>query len=159
MRVYRLLSKAHQSTAFGGEGARLAGGRWNHRGTPMVYCSESRSLAALELFVNLAPDSMPLELVFIPADVPEQFITAVKPADLPSNWHDYPAPDAVKHIGTEWAEQKSSTALLVPSAVMPDERNILLNPEHTGFSRIKIGKPSRFVFDSRMCSGQITRRS
>ena len=120
----------------------------------MVYCSESRSLAALELFVNLAPNSMPRELVFIPADVPEQFLTAVKPADLPSNWRDYPAPDAVKDIGTQWVEQKTCAALLVPSAVMPDERNILLNPEHTDFTKIKIGKPNRFVFDARMWKGR-----
>ncbi|HEX7478056.1 MAG TPA: RES family NAD+ phosphorylase [Polyangiales bacterium] len=138
MRVYRLSSKAHQATAFKGEGARLAGGRWNHKGKRVVYCSESRALAAMESFVNLDPSLAPPELVFIAVDVPDTLITAVKIADLPANWRDYPAPDAVKDIGTDWIAKQTSAALVVPSVVMPDERNVVLNPEHTDFGRIKI---------------------
>jgi RES domain-containing protein len=60
----------------------------------------------------------------------------------------------VKDIGTEWTERKSWTALLVSSVVMPDEHNVLLNPEHADFSRIMIGKPSKFMFDARMWKGR-----
>jgi RES domain-containing protein len=150
MRAYRLASKAHQATAFNGEGARLAGGRWNHKGKRVVYCSESRALAAMELFVNLDPSLAPPELVFIGVDVPDDVITVVAQADLPSNWNDYPAPDDVRDIGTDWITKKTSAALVVPSVVMPEERNVLLNPEHTDFGRIKIGKASQFRFDGRM---------
>lgn len=153
MRVYRLSSKAHRATAFNGEGARLAGGRWNHKGKRVVYCSESRALAAMELFVNLDPSLAPPELVFIAVDVPEDMITVVKLADLPSNWNDYPAPDDVKDVGTEWIAKKASAALVVPSVVMPEERNLLLNPEHADIGRIKIGKPIKFTFDGRMWKG------
>jgi len=150
MRAYRLSSKAHQAKAFTGEGARLAGGRWNHKGTRVVYCSESRALAAIELFVNLDPALAPAALVLIAIDVPDSIITEVDVATLPSDWRAYPAPDAVKDVGSEWAKEGTSAGLLVPSAVMPEEKNLLLNPEHPDFARVKIGKPSKFTFDSRM---------
>jgi RES domain-containing protein len=150
MRAYRLSNKAYQAMAFAGEGARLAGGRFNHKGTRVVYCSESRALAAMELFVNLDPVLAPPELVFIAVDVPDGIIATLDIAALPSDWRDYPAPDAVKDIGTEWVEAGSSAALLVPSVVMPEEKNLLLNPEHADFSRVKIGKPIKFAFDGRM---------
>lgn len=153
MRVYRLSSKAHQAAAFSGEGARLAGGRWNHKGNRVVYCSESRALAAMEMFVNLDSSLAPSELVFIAVDVPDDIITVVKLADLPSNWKDYPAPDDVKDIGTEWIVKKTSAALVVPSVVMPEESNLLVNPEHADFGRIKIGKPTKFTFDGRIWKG------
>jgi len=150
MRAYRLSSKAHRATAFTGEGARLAGGRWNHKGTRIVYCSESRALAAMELFVNLDPALAPPELMFIAVDVPDGIITTVGIAALPSRWRDYPAPDAVKDIGTNWVNAGTSAALLVPSVVMPEEKNLLLNPDHADFGRVKIGKPTKFAFDRRM---------
>jgi RES domain-containing protein len=153
MRVYRLSSKAHQAAAFSGEGARLAGGRWNHKGNRVVYCSESRALAAMEMFVNLDSSLAPSELVFIAVDVPDDIITVVKLADLPSNWKDYPAPDDVKDIGIEWIVKKTSAALVVPSVVMPEESNLLVNPEHADFGRIKIGKPTKFTFDGRIWKG------
>jgi RES domain-containing protein len=150
VRAYRLSSKAYRATAFAGEGARLAAGRWNHKGTRIVYCSESRALAALELFVNLDPALAPPELVFIAVDVPDGIITTHGIATLPSGWQNYPAPDAVKDIGTEWVKAGTSAALLVPSVVLPEEKNLLLNPEHADFGRVKIGKPIKFTFDRRM---------
>jgi RES domain-containing protein len=119
-----------------------------------VYCSESRALAAMELFVNLDPVLAPPELVFIPVDVPEDIIMTLDVTTLPSGWRTYPAPDSVKDIGTEWATAGTSAALLVPSAVMPEERNLLLNPKHADFRRVKIGKPSKFTFDGRMWKGK-----
>jgi RES domain-containing protein len=150
MRAFRLSTSAFQFVAFTGEGARLAGGRWNRKGITMVYCSENRTLAAIEFFVNLAPSMRPPDLVVIAAEVPDDAIAVVKIADLPSNWKDYPAPAEIMKIGTKWIESKTSAALLVPSVVTPEERNVLLNPEHPDFRRIKIGKPSKFTYDKRM---------
>jgi RES domain-containing protein len=150
MRAYRLTPKAHQATAFTGEGARLAGGRFNHKGTRVVYCSESRALAALEMFVNLDPGFAPSDLVFIAVDVPDALITTLDIAKLPAGWRDYPAPDAVKDMGTAWVTAATSAALLVPSAVMPEEKSLLLSPEHPDLRRVKIGKPSKFTFGRRM---------
>jgi RES domain-containing protein len=107
----------------------------------------------MELFVNLDPGLAPPELVFIAVDVPDGMITTLDIATLPPGWRTYPAPDAVKDIGTEWVKAGTSAALLVPSVVMPEERNLLLNPEHPDFRRAKIGKASGFTFDGRMWKG------
>ncbi len=104
----------------------------------------------MELFVNLDPVLAPPELAFIAVDVPDGLITRLGIAALPSGWRDYPAPDVMKDIGTEWIKAGSSAALLVPSVVMPEEQNLLLNPEHADFGRVKIGKPIKFTFDDRM---------
>jgi RES domain-containing protein len=154
MRAFRLSPKAHQTTAFSGEGARLAGGRWNHKGQRMVYCSESRALAALEYFVNLDLALGPPRLVFIQVQVPDGLIAELDMSVLPADWRTYPAPDSVKDIGSSWIERAESAALLVPSTVMPEERNLLLNPEHEDFRRIEIAKPRAFAFDARMWTGR-----
>lgn len=119
----------------------------------MVYCSESRALAAMEMFVNIDPGLAPSGLVFIAVDVPDTLITRLDITKLPRGWRDYPAPDAVKNLGAAWLTAATSVALLVPSAVMPEEKNLLLNPQHADFRKMKIGKPSKFTFDGRMWKG------
>lgn len=116
----------------------------------MVYCSESRALAAMELFVHLDPGEVPPDLVFIPVDVPSDLIVKVSPAHLPPGRRSYPAPDATRTLGSRWVARERSAALSVPSAVVPEERNLLLNPGHPDFHRIKTGKAVRFTFDRRL---------
>ena len=149
MRVWRICSRRYQR--FDGEGARRYGGRWNHVGTSVVYTSGSLSLAALELFVHVDIDIVPPNLVAIQAEVPDTLtIETVKIANLPRDWRRYPAPEALKDIGTAWAATGSTAFLAVPSAVIPEERNYLLNPAHRDFKRIRIHKPVPFRFDPRM---------
>jgi RES domain-containing protein len=75
-----------------GEGARQAGGRWNHRGVAVVYTSATLSLAALEYFVHLDPADVPGDLVAIPAEIPDTLTRREITADsLPANWQAYPA--------------------------------------------------------------------
>lgn len=149
MRVWRVCSKRHQR--FDGEGARRYGGRWNHQGTSVVYTSGSLSLAALELFVHVDIDIAPADLMAIQADVPDSLtIEAIKIESLPKDWRRYPAPETLKDIGTAWAAKASTAILAVPSAVIPGERNYLLNPAHRDFKRIRIHKPTPFRFDPRM---------
>jgi RES domain-containing protein len=149
VRVWRICYRRHRR--FNGEGARLYGGRWNHPGTAVVYTSGSLSLSALELFVHIDLDVFPTELVAIPVDVPDNIgVDTVKLASLPKNWRRYPAPEALKDIGTTWAAKGATAILAVPSAVIPEERNYLLNPAHRDFKRIRIGKPMPFRFEPRM---------
>lgn len=149
MRVWRICRRRYRR--FDGEGARLYGGRWNHRGTSLVYTSGSLSLAALELFVHVDTDLAPAGLIAIPADIPVDLkFEAVDPEKLPKNWRDYPAPEALKSIATGWLERSASAVLEVPSAVIPTERNYLLNPKHADFTRIRIDDPIPFAFDPRM---------
>jgi RES domain-containing protein len=147
--VWRICRRRHR--AFDGEGARLYGARWNHPGTALVYTAGSLALAALELLVHVDTDLAPSGLLAIPADIPEELkFEALEPASLPRDWRSYPAPETLKDIGTRWIERGASAVLAVPSAVIPTERNYLLNPRHADFSRITIGQPTPFEFDPRL---------
>lgn len=149
MRVWRVCSRRHR--AFDGEGARLYGGRWNHPGTRAVYTSGSLSLAALEYFVNLDPDLLPRGLVALCAAVPDDVrIQQIGIRDLPRNWRDPPAREVLRDLGTAWVSRGATAVLAVPSAVIPEERNYLLNPAHPDFRRIRIGGAEPFRFDPRM---------
>ncbi len=148
---WRLVKKKHIKNAFAGEGARLFGGRWNHRGASLVYVSETLSLAVLELFVNLGREDIRFPLVSIPVEIPETItVKEINYRDLPHDWREQPPSVSTKNIGTEWAEKMSSVVLRVPSAIVPVEFNLLINPLHPDFGKIKIGKPQPFTFDSRM---------
>ena len=151
MKVWRICNKKFLASAFSGEGAKLWGGRWNEVGQPMVYTAGNLSLAALETFVQLDSDLMPDELVAIAATIPEKLkITKIKLTNLPLNWRDYPAPDAIKQIGMDWIASQESAVLVVPSVVIPEEENWLINPAHPDFRRIKINNELPFSFDPRM---------
>ena len=124
IRVWRLC-RARRG-AFHGEGARLYGGRWNLRGTPVVYASATASPAALEHFVNLDVDEAPRDLVLVSAHVPKGVsVEVIKIEDLPNDWRSTPAPEALARIGTDWAHARRTAVLSTPSAVVPPERNDL----------------------------------
>ncbi|MGE5345698.1 MAG: RES family NAD+ phosphorylase [Acidithiobacillales bacterium] len=149
MRVWRICRR--RFAAFDGEGARIAGGRWNRIGTAVVYTSATLSLAALEYFVNVEASAAPDDLVSIFADIPEDVPTAsVEVRDLPRDWRRYPAPDSLRDIGTAWVTRGREAVLSVPSAVVPSERNYLINPSHPAFGRIRIGSPQPFSLDLRL---------
>ena len=117
----------------------------------MIYTAASLSLAALELFVNLDPDILPPDLVSIAIAIPEEMrIEEVALDELPSNWRDYPAPESLQVIGANWVAEESTAVLSVPSAVIPYDRNYLLNPRHPDFSKIEALHSEPFQFDSRM---------
>lgn len=149
MKVWRICKRRH--AAFDGEGARIAGGRWNRRGTAVVYVSETLSLAALELLVHCDPVLLPGDLVSIRAEIPDGLeITRVEVDALPRGWRRSPPPDALAAIGSDWARRASTAALSVPSALVPGERNLLLSPAHPDFRRIRVGKPDFFSLDPRL---------
>jgi RES domain-containing protein len=89
----------------------------------------------------------PGDLVLIPADVPDGIVEDVLTERLPPNWRSLLAPESLGRIGADWAQERRTAALSVPSAVMPVERNFLLNPSHPDFRRIAIGRPVPFSFD------------
>jgi RES domain-containing protein len=129
----------------------LYGGRWNHAGTAVVYTSASLALAALELFVHVDVDLLPNDLVAIAAEVPESLaVETVKVASLPKNWRRYPALESLKDMGTTWAAEGSTAVLAVPSAIIPEEQNYLLNPAHRDFQQVRLRRSIPFYFDPRM---------
>jgi RES domain-containing protein len=149
MRVWRLCRRAH--AAPDGEGARRHGGRWNRPGTSIIYASASAALAGLEYLVHLDPEDAPSDLVLIPADVPSCLaIKELRAEKLPAGWRSLPASEALAQIGSEWARSLASAVLSVPSAVIPVERNYLLNPAHRDFRRVTFGPARSFSFDPRL---------
>jgi RES domain-containing protein len=116
-----------------------------------VYTSGTLALAALEIFVHLDMPEMAANLVAMPADIPASLpVSAVPAAELPARWREYRALDVLADIGVRWAQAGQTAVLAVPSAVIPQELNYLLNPAHPAFGRIRIGNPERFSFDPRM---------
>ncbi len=149
MIAWRLCRRAH--ARLDGEGARLYGGRWNRRGTPVVYLASSLSLAAFEYFVHVAQDLVPGDLVSIrvtiPDDAPREMIDR---GALPRSWRRYPGPEALEDMGDDWAARAESLVLVVPSVVVPEETNLLLNPTHPRMRDVSAGRPQAFSFDPRM---------
>lgn len=152
MRVvaWRIFKPRHASTAFTGEGARLYGGRWNSKGVPLVYAAGSQSLAALELLVHLASAELLGSFQVAAVAFDEQLVERLDPSRLPTNWRQDPAPLTLRDFGDEWARKSRSAALRVPSALVPDEFNYLLNPAHPDFSAIVVGRAVPFRFDPRL---------
>ena len=149
--VGRISKRKYAATALGGEGSRRSAGRWNSKGTSIVYTSATLSLAALETFVHMEIEDVGNMLVSIQADIPEDVqIDKVEPAQLPSDWRTIPAPLSLALIGDKWFTSGSTAVLMVPSAIIPVENNYLLNPLHKDFSRIKIHPYVAFVVDRRM---------
>lgn len=149
--AWRLTKTKHLAAAWDGEGAKRAGGRWNSVGVPVVYASATLSLALVETLVHLPSSILPAYSA-VPVEIDESFIETVDRADLPSGWKDYPPPREVQAIGDRWVAETRSAALRVPSVIVPSEFNYVLNPAHSDFARIRIGKALPFPFDARLIS-------
>jgi RES domain-containing protein len=150
MRFWRICRLRYAAEAASGEGARLYGGRWNSRGVRMVYASSSLALAAIETFVNLEPNLQPEDLVSIEGEVPETLrLDRLDPKLLPSGWFKT-RDESLRAYGDEWIREGKTVGLIVPSAVIRGEWNLLLNPAHRDFRRVKFSEPQPFVFDARM---------
>ncbi len=147
------MRKKRLPDAFTGEGPRLGGGRWNHIGTSVVYVSETLSLAALELFVHFMRRDIKLakSLFAVPVEIPDSLrVEEVYVKDLKSDWKALPPSNSTKDIGTEWVRKGFSAVLRVPSIIISGEYNLVLNPKHEDFRKIRIGRPQPFSLDERM---------
>jgi RES domain-containing protein len=151
MRFWRICRRRYAVEAATGEGARLYGGRWNSRGVRVVYASTSLALAAVETFVNLEPNLRPADLISIEGAIPDAVETVRLDLEaLPKKW-DRTRDESLRRFGDDWIRDgKKSVALLVPSAAIPGEWNVLLNPVHRDFPKIQFRDPIPFEFDVRM---------
>ena len=148
-RAWRIVREDHGYTAFDGEGAWRFGGRWNSRGTRTVYTSATLSLAALETLVHLNPP-VAFKYVAIPIEFDEALVETFATSDLPTDWNEEPPPPSTAEIGDRWVKESRSAVLELPSVIIPAEPNYLLNPAHSDFKSIRIGKPTPFSFDPRL---------
>ena len=148
--AWRITKRKHAKSAFTGEGARLYGGRWNRRGTAMIYTAESRSLAVLEIMVHLDSPELLKKYVLFEVGIDEKYILDIDASALPRNWRAEPAPSRVQAMGDEWVAKSTSAVLRVPSALVPGESSFLLNPGHADFRKLQIGAAVPFQFDRRL---------
>ncbi len=150
--VWRIVTARFADSAFSGEGARLFGGRWNKKGLPVVYTAESRSLALLEMMVQDDPPRA--RYLLIPALVPDSVsMREIAVSELSGDWRASAARSELQALGHHWLQTRNSCILSVPSAVVPAERNFLINPLHADFSKITIGQTESLDTDVRLLQG------
>jgi RES domain-containing protein len=148
--AWRIVRAARRQSAFTGEGARVYGGRWNSKGTAIIYVSEHESLAALELLVHLTPFSPSDRYLSFRLEWEDKLTEYFPVKNLPANWNAEPPTFQTMQVGDEWARAGKSVALAVPSVLSTVEMNFLLNPNHPDFKKVKISKPLEYRFDSRL---------
>jgi RES domain-containing protein len=152
MHVYRI-AKTRYIDDLTGTGARLNGGRWNHPNTSVVYTSSTRALATVEFLVHIPPTHLPPNLSIATINIPDTIqIEELIHTNLPQNWRQYPAPKQLAEMGDAWIHSARNLAWAVPSAVIPQESNVLINPQHTDMKHISILSIEPYHFDDRLLS-------
>jgi RES domain-containing protein len=149
--AWRIVKRGFAGSAFDGEGARLNGGRWNSVGTPLVYLSSSQALAVLEILVQRHDeDSLRAGYVLFEVTYQARHRHDVVIADLPRDWRASPFGPGVSAVGDRWYAAQSSLLLGVPSAVLPEEMNLLMNPHHPAASELRISAARTLSIDPRL---------
>lgn len=135
-----------------GLGAERTGGRWNRPGLPVVYASSSRALACLETVVHLGVGSLPLNRYLVEVQFPDaqwRRAEVLEPDDL-VGWDALPPGRASIDWGSNWLEERRSLIARVPSVVVPEEGNVLINPRHSAMNRVRLTKIRRWTYDGRL---------
>jgi RES domain-containing protein len=143
----------YEADDLSGAGAKQTGGRWNEGGLPVLYTSESRALACLETIVHLNAGGLPLNRYLVALTIPQALWEAAQreSADtLPVGWDAQPAGRASIAFGTRWLRSGRSALLILPSAIVPEECNILINPQHPDSAGITAAKQRRWLYDPRL---------
>jgi RES domain-containing protein len=149
---FRIVKSRYAQSAFDGEGARIYGGRWNSPGLRMVYTADSRALAILEMVVHLGKAEFLHSYSLCVAHFDEAMVESLDRSKLGDNWRDHPSPPELRSIGDAWVQNQTSAVLEVPSVIVEDESNYLINPVHPDFASMTIGEPGPFSFDRRLLS-------
>jgi RES domain-containing protein len=148
--AWRLFKTIHLETDLLGQGARLHCGCLNSRGVAVIYTSASLSLAALEMLAHLQSVTLLAKYHMRRLTFDEKLVTSLDISDLPPDWRESPPSPEVQHIGDAWVAAAKSAILRVPSALLPQEANYILNPAHPDFPKIKLDPPGPFVFPPRI---------
>lgn len=154
MKIYRVVKEKFVKD-LSGEGARLYGGRWNKKGDAMLYFSEHLSLCVLEILVHTEQQLLTNDFWFLEIEIPDDKIKNTNLKAIPKQWRINPPNSMTKAYGSEWLASKKSLALRVPSAILPTEGNILVNPNHKDFGQVKIIKTRVLDLDSRVKSNKL----
>ncbi|MEM8567911.1 MAG: RES family NAD+ phosphorylase [Bacteroidota bacterium] len=153
MRVYRVERNKYLKSILKGIGAASTEGyRWNSLNTYLVYSAESRALATLEVSVHLdLSEDLPTDRSYVEIDIPDDIqILEIDPADLPENWDSRPPILETQFIGDDFVRDSEAAVLKVPSCIVPQEYNYLVNPNHPDSYRIKVISETSMNFDPRI---------
>lgn len=132
----------------------LHGGRWHRKNIPVIYSAENRALAAVEFLVHVPLSIVPKNLSIVCLEIPDGTVPEqVSMTQLPNSWRDYPAPPELADLGSEWALSRRTLLLRVPSVIVVDEFNILINPKHSDVNRVTISHVESYIFDRRLFRG------
>ncbi|CAN5711619.1 MAG: RES family NAD+ phosphorylase [Acidobacteria bacterium] len=150
MEAFRL-SREKYAAPLSGKGAAMKGARWNSVGVELIYTASNRSLAMAEVAVHLTMATIPSDYVmltiYLPDDISTQKLTET---DLPTNWNAFPHPISTQVIGDKFIADNNYCVLQIPSVVTQGDYNLLINPYHSDFSKIKIIAIEKFPFDKRI---------
>jgi RES domain-containing protein len=150
MIVYRICKSAYAGD-LAGTGARLAGGRWNSKGVPVVYTSGTRSLAVLEVLVHIPAAMVPKDFVIVSILIPDELgIDEVSWKQIKPEIDKQGIQADFSKLGNAWIKKLSAPVLKVPSVVVKDEYNYIINPLHNTSKDIKITEQKPFSFDARL---------
>ena len=136
-----------------GGGAEATGGRWNARGHAVLYTSTTRALACLETVVHLNAGGLPLNRYLVEIAISDPVWSAARretQASLPVGWDAEPASLTSIRFGTDWLAAKRSVLLVLPSAIVPEEFNVLINPAHPDAAGITSAKIRKWLYDPRL---------
>lgn len=150
MEAYRL-SREKFSSNLSGIGAAMKGARWNSIGIEMIYTASNRSLAMAEVAVHLSLATLPDDYMMMTIHIPDDIsMTRLNIADLPTDWNKFPHPSTTQSIGDKFIFENLYCVVQIPSSVTEGDYNLLINPHHAEFKRIKIIDTKKFIFDQRL---------
>ncbi len=153
MIVYRIEREKYLETSLQGIGASMSKGyRWNSFNTKLVYTAESRALATLEIAVHIdLSEDLPDDRYYVAINIPDDIlILEVNINDLPQGWDAKPPTTITQTIGDDFITENEAAILKVPSSIVPQEYNYLINPNHSDFSKISVLNTFKVNFDSRI---------
>lgn len=151
MQVFRI-ARANRRYDLSGYGAFLVGGRWNRPGLALLYTAETRALAMLEVLVHLPAGDLPADMYLLTLEVPDTVSReTLDLADLPPDWQRLTQPQPTAALGQAWLQSRRTVALRVPSVLVAQEHNLLLNPTHPEFAQVRLAaEPEPCFFDERL---------
>ncbi len=150
MEAFRLSRKKFASI-LSGKGAAIKGARWNSIGVELIYTASNRSLAMAEVAVHFTLATLPSDYVMMTLYIPDDIsIQKLDWLDLPPNWNTFPHSAFTQAIGDNFVSENKYCVLQIPSVVTQGDYNLLINPYHVDFLRIKIMNTEKFPFDSRI---------
>lgn len=149
MIVFRLCHGKHKAD-ISGKGAEIAGGRWNSKGKRILYTSESRALCTAEVAVHMPLGITPQNYYLQSIEIPRCKVIEIDAQKLSDDWKNFPHEVSTKSVGDDFIDENKYLVLKVPSAVVQDEYNYLINPYHRLFAKVKIIKIEPYRFDKRL---------